>query len=519
VFQVIAALVLDMVSPLVSAASFADDIPARESQADLERRVRELEETVRLLKSALESRKTNDHFESPEVRPAARMHDAETRDQMVADRVAASPLAGALWESTPILVPSSTASAPVKEGGSPLTAGWKDSFILQSPDKSFLLRLTGQIQADYRNFLDSDDTTDIDSFFVRRARLGIETTMLNYYEFRLLPDFGQGQVRIQDAYLNVHYCDWLQIEMGKFKQPFSYEQLIQDRFVPTIERSLIDQVVPARDVGFMLHGQKLFDDHFDWAIAVSNGEINGDADTNPHKDLAARVAWRPFNDPDACCWIRGLQLGISGSTGNEAEAIIPASLRTPATVRWFQYNSTVRADGNRERWSPEVAYFNGPFGFAAQYLHEDQEMRPSLAGPGANVLVDLPTDAFYVMATYLLTGEERTGYSQAIEPLAPFDPHCPFVASGALELVGRVSRLRVGDEVFASGAARLADPARFSHGVTELTIGLNWYLNRWLRAQCNWEHVWFDDPVQLGSGAGGLLDSQDTLMTRFQVIF
>ena len=47
----------------------------------------------------------------------------------------------------------------------------------------------------------------------------------------------------------------------------------------------------------------------------------------------------------------------------------------------------------------------------------------------------------------------------------------------------------------APGLARLADPTKYSSGATEMTLGLNWYLNRWVRAQLNWEHVWFDDPV------------------------
>src|SRR5205085_12366547 len=77
----------------------------------------------------------------------------------------------------------------------------------------------------------------------------------------LLPDFGLGQARVQDAYLNVHYWDAFQVEAGKFKQPFSYEQLIQDRFVPTLERSLIDQLVPQRDVGVDRKSTRLNSSH------------------------------------------------------------------------------------------------------------------------------------------------------------------------------------------------------------------------------------------------------------------
>src|SRR5207237_2516410 len=144
--------------------------------------------------------------------------------------------------------------------------------------------------------------------------------------------FGQGQARIQDSYLNVHYWDAFQIQAGKFKQPFSYEQLIQDRFVPTLERSIIDQMVPSRDVGLMLHGQKLFGDRVDYAVAYHNGVMNGDLDPNPSKDVSARVVVRPFNSDAFGCWLKGLQFGMSVNTGVDQESANPAILRSPDGV-------------------------------------------------------------------------------------------------------------------------------------------------------------------------------------------
>jgi phosphate-selective porin OprO/OprP len=425
---------------------------------------------------------------------------------------------------SPAKIPGSINLGEIKDGqlilpGGLLGAGWRNGFFIESLDKDFVLRITGQIQADFRGYVDNRDTTDISTFLVRRARLGVEADMFQYYEFRLLPDFGQTQPSIQDAYINVHYVDCFQVEAGKFKQPFSYEQLIQDRFVPTLERSMLDQVVPARDEGVMVHGQKLFENRLDWAASVSNGEINGNTDTNGSKDFVSRIAVRPFGDPDSIPWLQGLQFGLSGSVGKEQEPISPNAFRTPGQVRFFQFNSTVQANGTRTRYSPEFVYFYKAFGFATQYLHMNQEMRPNSVGPGARLQIDVPTDAYYVMATLLLTGEERTTYSMAIDPLRPWDPRHPFAAPGAWELVARVSHFDEGGIVFARGAANLADLTKYSPGATETTLGFNWYLNKWVRIQFNWEHAWFNRPVQLGNGTGGLLRQQDTVLTRLQIIF
>jgi phosphate-selective porin OprO/OprP len=458
------------------------------SPAELSNRVRELEEAVRRLQEN----------QQPAITPTAGS-DAPAPPQ-----------------ASPPPTPAPPTPEPPDESRSPF-AGWEDGFLLRSADGKYTLRITGQIQADYRAFLDGTDTTDIDTFLLRRARLGIEATVFQVFEFRLLPDFGQSTVTIQDAYMNVHAWDAFQFEAGKFKQPVSYEQLIQDRFVPTMERSLIDQLVPARDEGVMIHGTKLLWDRLDYAISVSNGEINGNGDTNDRKDLNARVVVRPLNDEAIWPELRLLQFGISGSTGKEQENISPNILRTPATVPWFQFNNGVRANGLRTRWTPELSWFSGPFGFAAQYFGMDQSIAPNtgVAIPPRSVRFD----GFYVLGTVLLTGESRKGYSEAITPLHPFDPLRPLEGCGAWELVGRVSHLEVGRTVFIPGPGNLANPDGNSSAATEMTLGFNWYMNKWARVQFNWEHAWFDDPVRLGPGPNGLLKHEDSLLMRFQVIF
>jgi hypothetical protein len=68
-----------------------------------------------------------------------------------------------------------------------------------------------------------------------------------------------------------------------------------------------------------------------------------------------------------------------------------------------------------------------------------------------------------------------------------------------------------------TAVVRLADPASFSRGCTEMTIGFNWYLNRFVKVQLNYEHDWFDDPVALGSTKK--LRWDDAVLTRFQFNF
>ena len=420
------------------------------------------------------------------------------------------------------VIPEPPSFNPIGSEGGPGTLDFEQpfkGFYIESPDKAFSLRITGQIQLDYRDFVNTKDRTDIDTFLLRRARFGLEATLAKYYEFRFLPDFGQGTTIVQDAYMNVHYWDAMQFEFGRFKQPISYEQLIQDRYVPTLERSLIDQLVPARDLGAMIHGENVFQNRLDYAVSISNGEINGNStDLNNHKDVDGRIAIRPLNDPDLPDWLHYFQVGVSGGFGVEQEAINPATLKEPDTVPFLNFNSTVRADGVRTRLCPELAYFYGPLGFLAQYYAEQQDMEPNSTGAASKITIDVPFSGYMLLGTLFLTGETRTTWSEQVKPLRPFDPHCPITCPGAWELVGRVSRLTV-DDVFEKGNAQLVNPAKNSNEAMEFTIGFNWYLNAWVRMQFNYEHDMFGQPVLLGSSAANELQSQDSLFTRFQVIF
>jgi len=143
----------------------------------------------------------------------------------------------------------------------------------------------------------------------------------------------------------------------------------------------------------------------------------------------------------------------------------------------------------RDRVSPELVYFYHSFGLASQYFQQHQVLQLSATKP----LVDVPVQGYYVMATYLLTGEQRTDYTQQIDPIRPFDRCMPMACPGAWNGVprrtarGRRGRIRRGTRHEDRGQQESIKP-RMRGG----DHGLNWYLNKWVRAQLNWEHANFE---------------------------
>src|SRR5262249_44720057 len=146
-------------------------------------------------------------------------------------------------------------------------------------------------------------------------------------------------------------------------------------------------------------------------------------DSNNKKDFNTRMVVRPFNSPDFDL-LRGLQFGCSYGVGIEGISsgtigtvgVNPSTYTTPSTFEWFAYNSGVLANGVRTRCSPELEYFHNSFGFATQYFVDNQQLQRS----STSAVTTVPINGFYVMCSYLLTGETRVDYTQQISPLRPF---------------------------------------------------------------------------------------------------
>ena len=77
------------------------------------------------------------------------------------------------------------------------------------------------------------------------------------------------------------------------------------------------------------------------------------------------------------------------------------------------------------------------------------------------------------------------------------------------EVLFRVSRLDLDPVVFTD---HLVSPSgQFSREATECTLGVNWYLNKWVRTQFNWEHAWFAEPIKIGNEPAAL-SHEDALL-------
>jgi phosphate-selective porin OprO and OprP len=302
------------------------------------------------------------------------------------------------------------AAAKAKEA--PVVGAGQEGFFLRSADGNFQLRVRGYLQADGRFLVDDQKRLGTDTFLMRRVRPIFEGTVYKYFDYRLMPDFGQGTARLFDGYLNARLWPEAQLRVGKYKPPVGLERLQSATDLLFVERGLPTNLVPNRDVGAQLHGD-LFDGAASYAVGVFDGVPdlgNGDLDNNDGKDFAGRLFAHPFKNTSVAP-LQGLGIGFSGTYGRQTGTVSAPNLPSYLTqdqLVFFKYRSdgtpagTTIAYGQHSRWSPQGYYYWGPFGLLAEYVWSSQGVKKDKAR------ATLDNDAWQVALSYVLTGENAS---------------------------------------------------------------------------------------------------------------
>ena len=382
---------------------------------------------------------------------------------------------------------------------------------LRSADGSFQLRLRGYVQQDGRYFADRAAAPLASTLELRRVRPIIEATVFRAYDIRLMTDFGEGRVVIQDAHLDVSHIPQLRLRAGKFKPPVGLERLQSATSLLFVERALPTNLVPNRDIGIQLYGE-LARGVVSYAGGVFNGVPDGgsaDLDSDGHKDWAGRLFLQPFRNTELGL-LRGLGVGVAATRGRQTGVVGSTGLagyRSPGQQSFFAYRAdasaagTTVADGRRTRLSPQGWLYHGPFGVIGEYVSARQQVRRG------ETRETLENRAWQAAGSWVLTGEDAS--FNGVRPRQIFDPRAK--TWGALELVARRSELRVDDDAF----PLFADPGRAAGEARAWGVGLNWYLNRNVKLSLDYDRTSYDG----GAADGADRETEQALFTRIQLAF
>lgn len=382
------------------------------------------------------------------------------------------------------------------------TAAGAGGFSLTSGDKKHQLRIRANLQADGRFFI-GDSINGNDTFLIRRLRPSFEGTLAEKYGFRLMPDFAGSTFTLLDAYVTYQHSPAFTFLAGKTKTPFDLERLVSQTDLLFIERAYPTTLGPNRDLGLQIYGD-VADGKLSYQLAWQNGVADNASsvtDTDDGKEVAARLFAHPFKGSDSP--LAGLGIGLAATVG-EKDAGAPAGFRTNAQQTFFSWAAGVTHAGTQSRLSPQFYYYQGPFGLIGSWVSSGIEVAR------AGAVRTFENTAWYLAANYVLTGE-NAGY-RGVTPKSIFSPKDG--TWGAFELAVRYGVLDVDDAVFAGTAATwFANPATAATEARGTTFGINWYLNRSVKASLNYEHTAFS------GGAAGAVSGEDeqAIFTRLQV--
>lgn len=370
-------------------------------------------------------------------------------------------------------------------------------------NKTTHLQVHGYAQADDRMFSANTHGEQLDTFFFRRIRPLFEGTLFNAVDFRFMPDFGQNNPQIQEAYLELKTLPFAKLRVGKFKEPIGLEVLRQDRDLSFPERSLASDLVPLRYIGAQLSGSALKE-----SITYQGGYFDGSSDgsnavftqwTHGNEGVA-RIFLRPFAASTVDI-LHQLGFGVAGSAGSQHGSI--AGLKTVAQTTFFKYSSGTLADGQHNRFSPQAYYYGGPFGLMGEYVIS------SLQVINNGALGRMRNEAWHAEGSFLVTGEKNS-YG-TIHVRNSFEPNRGFRHLGAVELVVRYSELQIDGYAFSHFAKSTTSAQR----AKEVGGGVNWYLNQYVKLMTEYEHTGF----RMASASVTPLHDENVLVSRIQLAF
>lgn len=376
--------------------------------------------------------------------------------------------------------------------------------------------LTGFFQLDAGYY--SQDATnretlgDIEnSLAFRRARLAAKGQVAEDISYIMEFDFAQDQPRFVDVWMQFDQTPLGNIRIGRFRQPFGMAELTSVRELPFLERPLMFALAPFRQTGIMFSGTA-HDQAMTWA--ASGYRYLSDNFGNVYADggfgLASRFTVLPVDNGDGDLVHVGLDYSYNNpgrdqvvyvSTNeffgfqNPALGLASLSVLPIVGVPPFVLTGAMPTD--------RTNLFNLEAAVARGSLIAQSEIRWAVVDQLNGVSNTFP--GAYLHVRYLLTGEvvpySRTnGVFGRVKPDRPLQPACD--QWGAWEIGARLSYLDLNGDALPGPGRRL----------TDVTVGLSWYLNDHVRFQWNWIHAALDDP-RLGSS------SADTLAMRGQIDF
>jgi phosphate-selective porin OprO/OprP len=440
----------------------------------------------------------------------------------------------------------------------------ESGFGLTSNNGDNTINLTGRVHFDSR--MNSSDLTSItdrdtaslgDNFELRRARIGLNGKIFKDINYEIVANAVGSSTNVVDtAWMNYGFNKDAQVRVGRFKQPFSLEELTSSNNIDFMERSYINQMIPGKQLGAMMHGEP--QKGFTYGASIYQEGFNPvTMQSNAGGGMAAARFTANFaelnNMPGKVLHFGLAATGgkyqvVPTTSGNTATA---ASTVTRATIMAFRsenrglanayraqiggdtlqagaYNATAdnAADVTKSMGGVEFAAADGPLKFQSEYALTNLDstvngcaLSNGTCSSSSTRTVDAKAKTMYAEVMYNITGESwadayKTGAFSGVRPKSNF----VYGSGGGAWQVGlRYSSYNADDTSVAGTSSRTQNSSK----ANTVTLAANWILNPNARIMFNVARTSFGTAVQaLDTDADTSTTTSETVVSvRTQINF
>jgi len=317
--------------------------------------------------------------------------------------------------------------------------------------------LGGRIQADYVYY--DEDNIDLGSGTeFRRTRLFAEGNVADDWKYKAQYDFAGNETELKDMYVQYTGWDVGKITLGQFKQEQGLEVLTSSKYTTFIERAMMSEFVPDRRISAGLSGDA---SAWHYAASIFGDEEGSDDNSTESLGFSGRLAWGPkLGDSQ-------LHVGASASWQDPGsdEWRVRSRPETHKTSTRLVDTGTLAEVDDVITYGLEGAWVMGPFSVQGEWMQQSVNRKDS-------ALDEPDFSGYYVYGSWFITGESRAYKGGKFARTK---------ASNAWEVALRYSSIDLEDGDIGGGEEE------------NWTVGLNYYVNPYLRFMLNYVAASADD--------------------------
>lgn len=414
--------------------------------------------------------------------------------------------------------------------------------VIASGDGRFSMAIRGRFHFDAGTYsqspgddvpfvIDGQNARDLNSgSYFRRAQFGVEGKFFRDFDYEMRFNFGGSEVEDAGS-INIMRIAYnptpeIRLNIGAIQPTFTLDDSTSSNDITFLERASVVNVLVGEFGGsdgrkgieatYLKQGETM-DVMFNVAYTTSTiGARNAAADDRDQ--LLGRFAARIYKDAD---W--DVHLGANAAMVLSMGGVDRTSPLGLLAARNLNFRDRPELRVNADRlvatgnipaesawmWGLEAAARWKSLYLSGEYFNWGVDRDRNCAG--CNVVAPDPDfEGYYVMASYVLTGEtkryEAQGFSNSRMQFGAPRPNSPYSSGGtwgAFEIAARYSVIDLDFNVGAEGLAPVANNGEIRGGKQAITsVALNWYLNRNMRVMFQYQHVDVDRLSSIALNAG-----------------